>query len=58
MMDEWISVKDMLPEKAGYKLCWYIKGRQFVAWFSVNAGQWETKRLVTHWMPLPDPPQS
>ena len=60
-MNEWISVKDRLPEKHEYVLVY----RKSEGKRSVNLGyfhpkdEWFTTDGVgypTHWMPLPDPP--
>lgn len=62
----WISVDESLPEKGVYKACLaYANGFIVVAewscnkfgydwWFHVD-GEYEP--LVTHWMPLPEPPK-
>jgi len=68
-MMEWISVEDRLPESSGNYLCsmgglieklWYFKGLQR---FKMIGGA-ENKYMeqmyssaVTHWMPLPNPPE-
>lgn len=47
---EWIGVKDRLPEKDGWHLVF-------------APGYWGNRRIygiggmVTHWMPLPEPPK-
>lgn len=58
--EQWISVKDRLPEKDGKYLCVW-QGR------SINTGMFtnghfrlygEVKdKLVSHWMSLPEPPK-
>lgn len=60
-MDEWISVKEKLPECQGWHLvCVY--GWVTLAWFGSNG--WEgfctctaTSERVTHWKDLPEPPK-
>ena len=59
--DDWISVEDMLPSKSGlYLIVWHDK--VFQAHFDVYDKAWDTEEAndlsVTHWMPLPKPPQS
>jgi len=59
---DWISVEDRLPEKSGYQQCWSFKSVEGVGdhhkhWFCRNKGWFETRRTVTHWMPLPPPPK-
>lgn len=61
----WISVKDRLPEEEAYYLC-MVKGhgvriRRFSEWAKDTRKRFwsngsETKK-VTHWMPLPEPPE-
>ena len=64
-VNEWISVKDRLPELHTKVLCCGVKGGRFIA----ETSEWGeghiywTKRdgkgcsEVTHWMPLPEPPK-
>ena len=64
--DEWISVNDRLPDKSGRYLCWFgkntmAKGAEIVTYIeSLKAfgslKSLETYPNVTHWMPLPEPP--
>ena len=65
-VQEWISVKDMLPEAdvAVLARCFYRESwRALVCYMSKrNAGKWYTNVAgqgvqVTHWMPLPEPPE-
>ena len=69
---EWISVKDRLPEIDGYYLAtafdydgeiWgggtYVLYAEYYngTWtWSENTTEWDVTDLVTHWMPLPQPP--
>jgi hypothetical protein len=58
---KWISVKDRLPENENeYIVCGinvttlnYINGE----WFSDVFNTVIDKKLITHWMPLPEPPE-
>lgn len=65
-MEEWISVKDRLPEsylgnyicclknKCVMELSFGIVGKR---WFNMNTSDgWQDDNPVTHWMPLPKPP--
>ena len=66
MMD-WISVKDRLPEESGPYLCYmadypfgpicmivnYKKDKSAFWWFADNV----KAPFITHWMPLPEPPE-
>lgn len=68
---EWISVEDRLPENPKDVLCYYRFGRgdgdlgmMFVGtlcYFCFDKNpHWqhsETGLVVTHWMPLPEPPK-
>lgn len=60
----WISVEDRLPtEPMEYIVM--IKGGanattllfDGVLWFSEDPEEWRTYYTVTHWMPLPEPPE-
>lgn len=63
--NEWISVKDRLPELHTKVLCCGKKGGRFIAEMSIwgDGHLYWTKRdgkgcsEVTHWMPLPDAPK-
>ena len=60
-MDEWISVKERLPKQFGWHLV-HIRGWVTMAWFDADGwGDFQTcvakPEQVTHWMPLPEPPQ-
>lgn len=64
---EWISVKDKLPERTlpPHDVLVYhdLNCGMFVdrAWYSYDMGKWCSvlgmKLKVTHWMPLPEPPK-
>lgn len=70
-MSEWISVKDRLPEQDGKVLCWYgfkqdgeELGRMYRGCLDYYAHDDTphfqhglTGLYVTHWMPLPEPPE-
>ena len=53
-MNNWISVKDELPNQFGKYLvvCKGIDIAQIRLW----EGMWDSLAEVTHWMPLPAPP--
>lgn len=66
-MSEWISVKDRLPEKGQDVLLltdWF-GGASFITigylggtrWISYEIGRANVGIHVTHWMPLPEPPE-
>lgn len=59
-MSEWISVKDRLPEKKGIYVV-LSKTCNIVYYDCLNwTGEaWECAfgSKVTHWMPLPEPPE-
>lgn len=66
-MSEWISVDERLPENRIAQLVWVPERRNiYAAYFDkeVGDGYWRVfgsygraiEQEVTHWMPLPDPP--
>lgn len=51
---EWISVKDRLPEE-GKEILWYHQpGGEFAVGYLLDEA---TQPFFTHWMPLPEPPK-
>lgn len=62
---QWISVEDRLPNEGEYVLVTYLSlsGKMMAVsfWFrdNRNKAHWggENELLVTHWMPLPEPPK-
>ena len=52
-VQEWISVKDMLPEENEIILAWVAACRDLHFCFGCEVAGLE----VTHWMPLPEPPE-
>lgn len=59
---EWISVKDRLPEESGEYLayCGEYDGVCIIYYERLKTkGKWRTKWKgeTTHWMPLPQPPK-
>ena len=65
-VQEWVSVKDRLPEKSGYYLVFADNGRREVLSYSKkyqafnafdDAYSEEYVIPVTHWMPLPAQPK-
>ena len=62
----WISVEDRLPEETGNYLVYGKPGQiGYIAWAFFDASEqqwcdfnkWEYFKGVTHWQPLPEPPQ-
>lgn len=58
-MSEWISVKDRLPKSDGFYLAWFTfeDGLHGYDIFYYNCGV-SLPSSLTHWMPLPEPPES
>lgn len=58
-MDNWISVRDRLPEDTNNVLT-YSYGKMSVAWYNaIHKAFYRYKikrKSVTHWQPLPAPP--
>ena len=52
-VQEWISVKDRLPETEDVFLCWSKDLADMMFCYTSDFMQLE----VTHWMPLPEPPK-
>ena len=65
MTQEWISVKDRLPEENLRALCFIQKDGIQILCFGKYGGRmtWQGDEYnyelneVTHWMPLPEPPK-
>lgn len=63
--NEWVSVEDRLPGVSGNYIC-AVKDKNGSVWtipaeWSLEMKMWigafgEIKNIVTHWMPLPEPP--
>jgi len=61
---EWINVKKRLPEKAGTFLVfiqwkttyWKEKPEIDIEYYTKKRGWENSKEYITHWMPLPSPP--
>lgn len=67
-MNEWISVKDRLPEADGDYLVYLVannmpKNKSIITLYYTNLSKrfvyYDNDNLftVTHWMPLPEPPK-
>lgn len=63
---EWISVNERLPQVCGVYICCvktkggatFTKTAEFVPEMKMWFGKFgEIKNIVTHWMPLPEPPK-
>ena len=65
-VQEWISVKDRLPENDQWTLC-FMKDKSFgtfrvfqwnyIDWQWNDGNEWFDEKDVTHWMPMPKPPK-
>ena len=65
-VQEWVSVKDRLPEDSGYYLVVYQDkyngsiSTAFDMYVKCKTDEWwenDFMRDVTHWMPIPQPPK-
>ena len=64
-MSEQISVKDRLPDDWGYVLVCDESRKIWLGrydsdtdkFFELNSEEWCYTDFVTHWMPLPEPPE-
>lgn len=62
-VNEWISVKDELPEDEYECLVVNKSGGYWIGWFKADEERWVIDGTicgdgyVTHWMPLPEPPK-
>ena len=59
-VQEWISVKDRLPEEEARVLVYLDSNRSYTKTDTdrlINSKWVRWGRDVTHWMPLPDPPK-
>jgi hypothetical protein len=59
--NEWISVKELLPDVFLHVLIYGSKGHYAIGCVDASGafddyGLWEDEH-VTHWMPLPEPPK-
>lgn len=54
----WVSVKDRLPEKAGWYLVYYNGSDMAVAFFKGKTWPFDNHyHKITHWLTLPEPPK-
>ena len=63
---KWISTAEQQPEKSGLYLTYHAKRGSMTMYYSANNDAWnvfdhekrpEYALEVTHWMPLPEPPE-
>ncbi|MDN2192247.1 DUF551 domain-containing protein, partial [Escherichia coli] len=60
--DGWISCSERMPDNNHDVLFFDVWGYIRIGWFSADDRSWFTsddgcRMEVTHWMPLPEPPQ-
>lgn len=67
-MSNWISVKDELPSGFGWFLVCddyiaakvtmgFYEGDKSGQWLPIDSREDSDSMIITHWMPLPEPPQ-
>ncbi|MBR5593914.1 MAG: DUF551 domain-containing protein [Bacteroidaceae bacterium] len=62
-VQEWISVKDRLPENDQRVLCFNYNGEykvlrwNYIDWMWNSGIEWLKEDYVLYWMPLPQPPK-
>jgi hypothetical protein len=56
VMPQWISVKDRLPED-GVEVLVVSDGETGASWHEAGEFGWAIGGTVTHWAPLPKPPE-
>lgn len=61
MINNWISVKDKLPEDDEYVLIYHNGSKAIkISWYSSFNEKWMmdyNNIHITHWQPLPEPPK-
>ena len=61
MKHGWIDVRDRLPEDEGNYLCHFTDGNiETLVYYPEERKEWGEGFLhfsITHWMPLPEPPE-
>lgn len=53
----WIPVTERLPEETGFTLIFTANGNPGVCYFTNGWWGGYSKDHITHWMPLPEPPE-
>jgi len=62
-MNEWISIKERLPESHDDMLLRDGEDTYYIGWWRKDAESWDSyehgwiRANITHWMPLPEPPK-
>ena len=62
-VQEWISVKDRLPDNEQWAVCVMYDGSfrtfqwDYIDWMWNDGNEWYAEKDVTHWMPLPPAPK-
>ena len=59
-VQQWISVKDRLPDKGGSYLVFSSKSKTVFTAHYWLGDRWSNRangQFITHWMPLPQPPK-